>query len=60
MVAVLVLALVVACLLAASIGQFRIPLDEILGSVLHRVGLDLLPQPSAPRASPTRGRRRAR
>ena len=50
MVAVLVVVLVAACLLAASIGQFRIPLDEIVGSVLHRIGLDWLPQPSAPRA----------
>jgi iron complex transport system permease protein len=50
-VAVLVVALVVACLLAASIGQFRIPLDEIVGSVLHRIGVDwVLPEPSAPRA----------
>lgn len=51
MVAVLVVALVVVCLLAASIGQFRIPFDEVLGSVLHHLGIDgLLPQPSAPRA----------
>ncbi len=51
MVAVLLVGLVGACLLAASIGQFRIPLDEILGSVLHRIGIDwVLPPPPAPRA----------
>jgi len=50
-VAGLVVALVVVCLVAASVGQFRIPLDEVLGSVLHRLGIDgVLPQPSAPRA----------
>lgn len=51
MVAVLVVGLVVVCLLAASIGQFQVPLDEVLGSILHRLGIDgLLPQPTAPRA----------
>ncbi|MBX3028528.1 MAG: iron ABC transporter permease [Chloroflexi bacterium] len=50
-VAVLSVALLVACLLAAGIGQFRIPIEEVLGSVLHRVGIDgALPLPSAPRA----------
>lgn len=51
MVAVLAIALLIVCLLAASIGQFRIPFEEIVGSVLHRLGIDgLMPQPSAPRA----------
>jgi iron complex transport system permease protein len=50
-VAVLACALVVACLLAAGIGQFQIPVEEVLGSVLHRLGIDgVLPMPSAPRA----------
>jgi iron complex transport system permease protein len=50
-VALLIAILVIVCLLAAGIGQFRIPVDEVLGSVLHRLGIDgILPQPSAPRA----------
>ncbi len=49
-VGVLAVCLAVACLVAAGVGQFRIPLDEVLGSVLHRIGLDgVLPMPSAPR-----------
>ena len=47
----LIVGLAVVCLLAASIGQFQIPLDEVLGSVLHRLGIEgILPQPTAPRA----------
>ncbi len=51
MVGGLAVTLVIVCLVAASVGQFRIPLDEVLGSILHRLGINgLLPQPGAPRA----------
>ncbi|WP_043641857.1 FecCD family ABC transporter permease [Nocardioides alkalitolerans] len=43
-------ALVVACLLAAATGQFHIPVSEVVGSVLHRAGLDLGPLPTHPQA----------
>lgn len=43
-------ALVVACLLAAATGQFQIPVSEVVGSVLHRAGIDLGPLPTHPQA----------
>lgn len=42
--------LVVALLVSAAVGQFPIPPQEVLGSVLHRVGLDLGPLPTHPQA----------
>lgn len=42
----LAVALVVACLIAAGTGQVPISPLEVLGSLLHRVGLDLGPLPS--------------
>ena len=49
----LVLALVVVTLVAGGSGQLQIPLDEILGSIAHRVGLDVGPVPSHPRGEYT-------
>jgi iron complex transport system permease protein len=37
--------LVVACLAAAAIGAYEVPPLEVVGSVLHRLGLDLGPVP---------------
>lgn len=45
---ILALGAVVAALLAAGIGQVHVPLDEVIGSLLHRLGLDIGPMPSAP------------
>ena len=42
-------ALIVACVVAAGIGQLHVPVDQVLGSILHRVGIDILPMPTAPR-----------
>ncbi|GAB3080363.1 iron chelate uptake ABC transporter family permease subunit [Nocardioides zeae] len=42
--------LVVAFVTSAATGQFPIPPSEVLGSVLHRIGLDIGPLPSHPRA----------
>lgn len=39
--------LAVLCLVAAGTGQVRVPPAEVLGSLLHRAGLDLGPLPSA-------------
>ncbi|MEU5884951.1 iron ABC transporter permease [Spirillospora sp. NPDC047279] len=39
--------LVVMSLVAAGLGQVNIPLDQVVGSVLHRAGLDLGPEPTA-------------
>lgn len=40
-------ALVVSCLVAVAIGAFSIPISEIIGSVAHRIGLDIGPVPDA-------------
>ncbi|WP_435831070.1 FecCD family ABC transporter permease [Polymorphospora rubra] len=40
--------LVLLCLVAAGTGQVRIPPAEVLGSVLHRLGLPIGPTPTAP------------
>ncbi|MCY7416898.1 MAG: iron ABC transporter permease [Chloroflexi bacterium] len=45
----LLVALVIACLVAAGIGQLQVPPDQVLGSILHRLGIDILPMPTAPR-----------
>ena len=39
--------LAVLCLVAAGTGQVRVPPAEVLGSLLHRIGLDIGPLPSA-------------
>jgi iron complex transport system permease protein len=40
--------LVLLALVAAGTGQVRVPPAEVLGSLLHRAGLDIGPMPSAP------------
>jgi iron complex transport system permease protein len=42
-------ALVVAGVVAAGVGQLQIAPSEVLGSILHRIGLDIGPLPSHPR-----------
>ncbi|MGN8246658.1 FecCD family ABC transporter permease [Cellulomonas soli] len=44
----LTLALIALVLLAAGVGQLRVPPAEVLGSVLHRLGLDIGPMPGHP------------
>ncbi|GIG23861.1 FecCD family ABC transporter permease [Cellulomonas denverensis] len=46
--AALVLALLVLGVLSAGTGQLGVPPEQVLGSVLHRIGLDWLPLPSHP------------
>ncbi|MFV2173022.1 FecCD family ABC transporter permease [Actinomadura sp. LOL_016] len=43
-------ALVVTVVVAAGLGQVRIPPAEVLGSIAHRVGLGVGPEPSGPQA----------
>ncbi|WP_028659587.1 iron chelate uptake ABC transporter family permease subunit [Nocardioides insulae] len=45
--------LVVTVLLAAGRGQLQIPADEVLGAVLHRIGLDVGPLPAHPQGEVT-------
>ncbi|GAA3210084.1 iron ABC transporter permease [Actinocorallia longicatena] len=45
--AVLAASLVALCLFAAGSGQVDVPPAEVLGSLLHHLGLDLGPEPSA-------------
>lgn len=49
----LAIALIVALLVSAGTGQLHIPPSEVLGSVLHRIGLDIGPMPSHPRGDAT-------
>lgn len=44
----LVLALLVLAVVAAGTGQLRVPPAEVLGSVLHRLGIDAGPLPAHP------------
>jgi iron complex transport system permease protein len=39
--------LVLICLVAAGTGQVRVPPAEVIGSLLHRIGIDAGPLPSA-------------
>jgi iron complex transport system permease protein len=41
LIAGLAVGLVIACTLGASLGAFEIPPAEVLGSLLHRIGLDI-------------------
>lgn len=43
-------ALVAAVIAGASLGQVTIPPAEVLGSLAHRLGLDIGPMPSGPQA----------
>ncbi|MFT4288869.1 FecCD family ABC transporter permease [Nocardioides sp.] len=45
--------LVVMVLVAAGRGQLHVPADEVLGSVLHRMGLDIGPMPAHPQGDAT-------
>jgi iron complex transport system permease protein len=40
--------LLASCVLAAGTGQLQVPPDQVLGSLLHRAGLDLGPMPAHP------------
>lgn len=42
---VLVAGVLVTSLLSAGLGQFGVPVPEVLGSVLNRIGIDWLPGP---------------
>jgi iron complex transport system permease protein len=44
----LVVAVLVAAIVAIGLGQLNIPPGEVIGSVLHRIGLDWGPVPSHP------------
>ncbi len=46
--AALVVALLALAVVAAGTGQLRVPPAEVLGSVLHRLGIDAGPLPSHP------------
>ncbi|WP_232680954.1 iron ABC transporter permease [Nocardioides sp. R-C-SC26] len=46
-------ALVVVSLAAAGSGQLAIPFDEVIGSFLHRIGLDIGTMPTHPRGDDT-------
>lgn len=47
------IALIVMVLISAGTGQMSIPPLEVLGSFLHRIGLDLGPMPTHPRGDAT-------
>lgn len=51
--AVLAIALVAAVLISAGSGQLGIPPHEVLGSILHKIGINWLPQPSHPAGDST-------
>jgi iron complex transport system permease protein len=48
LIVLLAVALVVISVVAAGIGQVRVPPAEVIGSLLHRIGLDVGPMPSHP------------
>jgi iron complex transport system permease protein len=50
---VLGVALVAMVIVSAGRGQLHVPADEVLGSVLHRMGLDIGPMPSHPQGDAT-------
>ncbi len=45
----LAVALVVIAVIAAGNGQLHVPPNEVLGSIFHKLGLDIGPMPSHPR-----------
>ena len=51
--AVLAVGLLVACVVAAGVGQLNIPAREVFGSVLHKIGLDWGTLPSHPQGEAT-------
>ncbi|GAA1796903.1 iron ABC transporter permease [Leucobacter iarius] len=46
-------ALIVALIASAGTGQLAIPPDQVVGSLLHRIGIDWLPLPSHPAGDQT-------
>ena len=50
---ILTVAVAVAVLISAGTGQLEIPPQEVLGSLLHRIGIDWLPMPSHPAGDAT-------
>jgi len=49
----LTIALVATLMISAGTGQLAIPPNEVLGSLLHRIGIDWLPLPSQPAGDTT-------
>lgn len=49
----LAVALLLAVLISAGTGQLGIPPQEVLGSILHRLGIDWLPMPAHPAGDQT-------
>lgn len=49
----LTIAVIAAVLVSAGTGQLEIPPQEVLGSLLHRIGIDWLPMPSHPAGDAT-------
>lgn len=50
---VLALGVLVAVAMAAGTGQLNVPLDQVVGSILHRLGLDIGPVPTHPQGEAT-------
>lgn len=50
---VLAVALAVTVIASGSVGQLGIPAQEVLGSLLHRVGIDWFPMPEHPMGDQT-------
>ncbi|MBO1900641.1 iron ABC transporter permease [Leucobacter weissii] len=53
LIAALALALVVSVIVSAGTGQLGVAPQEVLGSLLHRIGIDWLPLPSHPTGDAT-------
>jgi iron complex transport system permease protein len=51
--ALLAVGLLLGSLAAAGSGQLAVPFDQVVGSVLHRLGIDLGPMPTHPRGDDT-------
>lgn len=51
--AILSIALVASILISAGTGQLNVPPTEVLGSLLHHIGIDWLPGPSHPAGDAT-------
>lgn len=49
LIAALGVALVLAAIVAAGVGQLQVAPSEVVGSILHRLGIDLGPLPAHPR-----------
>lgn len=49
----LTVGLIAAVLISAGTGQLAIPPSEVLGSLLHKIGIDILPMPTHPAGDAT-------